>query len=79
MPVIQPEKSATKFPISLAIITLNEASNLERCIRSVPFADDVVVVDSGSTDGTPEIAKRLGATVVVEEWRGFRAQKQRAT
>ena len=77
--MIQPEKSATKFPISLAIITLNEASNLERCIRSVPFADDVVVVDSGSTDGTPEIAKRLGATVVVEEWRGFRAQKQRAT
>jgi len=65
--------------LSLVIISLNEAENIERCIRSVPFADDIVVVDSGSTDGTVEIARRLGARVFVEEWRGFRDQKSRAT
>lgn len=68
-----------KLPLSLAIICLNEAENIERCIRSVPFASDVVIVDSGSTDGTPEIARRLGARVFVEEWRGYRDQKRRAT
>lgn len=68
-----------KLPISLAIICLNEAENIERCIRSVPFASDIVVVDSGSTDDTADIAKRSGATVHQYEWRGFRAQKQLAT
>lgn len=70
---------APRVPLSLAIICLNEATNIERCIRSVPFADEVIVVDSGSSDGTPEIAAKLGAKVFSEEWRGFRAQKQRAT
>ena len=67
------------LPVSLAIICLNEAANIERCIRSVPFASDVVVVDSGSTDGTIEIAEKCGARVFREEWRGFRDQKRRAT
>jgi hypothetical protein len=67
------------MPLSLAIICLNEASNIERCIRSVPFASDVVVLDSGSTDGTREIAAKLGARVFNEEWRGFRDMKRRAT
>ena len=65
--------------LSLAIICLNEAASIERCIRSVPFATDVVVLDSGSTDRTREIAAALWARVFDEEWRGFRAQKQRAT
>lgn len=65
--------------LSLAIICLNEAENIERCIRSVPFADEVVVVDSGSTDGTADLARNLGARVYVEEWRGYRDQKRRAT
>lgn len=65
--------------VSLAIICLNEAANIERCIRSVPFADDIVVLDSGSTDRTREIAASCGARVFDEPWRGFRAQKQRAT
>lgn len=69
----------SKTKLSLVIISLDEADNIERCIRSVPFADDVVVLDSGSTDGTAEIARRNGARVFVEEWRGFRAQKARAT
>ena len=41
--------------LSIAIVTLNEAGNLERTLASVRFADEIVVVDSGSTDGTPEI------------------------
>ncbi|MES2962614.1 MAG: glycosyltransferase family 2 protein [Bdellovibrionota bacterium] len=65
--------------ISLAIICLDEAENIERCIRSVPFADEIVVVDSGSKDGTVEIAQRLGARVLQEPWRGFRDTKQLAT
>ena len=71
-----PDKRAR---LSLSIISLNEAKNIERCIRSVPFADEVVVVDSGSIDGTADLARALCARVFVEEWRGFRAQKQRAT
>ncbi|MEO0335613.1 MAG: glycosyltransferase family 2 protein [Pseudomonadota bacterium] len=62
----------------MAIITLNEEANLERCIRSVPFADEVVVVDSGSSDKTKEIAKKLGARVLEQDWLGFQRQKQLA-
>lgn len=65
--------------ISLAIICLNEAANIERCIRSVPIAADVVVVDSGSRDDTVQIAKSCGARVFEREWRGFRDQKRLAT
>ena len=65
----------TKLPISLVIITLNEEAHIERCIRSVPFVDDVVVVDSFSTDRTVEIAKSCGARVFQEKWRGFGPQK----
>lgn len=68
-----------KLPISLVIITLNEEDHIERCIRSVPFADDVVVVDSFSTDRTVELAKAAGARVFQEKWRGFGPQKAFAT
>ena len=50
--------------ISVVIPTLNEADNVERAIRSVVFADEVVVSDGGSTDNTTEVARELGATVV---------------
>jgi (heptosyl)LPS beta-1,4-glucosyltransferase len=62
--------------VSVAIITLNEADRIADCLRSVTFAGDVVVVDGGSTDKTPEIAESLGARVLREPWRGFAAQKQ---
>lgn len=68
-------KRVTKLPISLVIITLNEEAHIERCIRSAPFVDDIVVVDSFSTDRTVEIAKSCGARVFQEKWRGFGAQK----
>jgi glycosyltransferase involved in cell wall biosynthesis len=68
-----------KQPISLVIISFNEASNIERCIRSVPWSDEVIVLDSGSTDGTVELAQNCGAKVYIEKWRGYRDQKARAT
>lgn len=65
-----------KLPLSVAIITLNEAERLPDCLASVAFAVEVVVVDSGSTDQTLEIAREFGARVVAEPWRGFGPQKQ---
>ena len=67
---------ATRQPLSVAIITLNAASQLEACLQSVRFADEVVVVDSGSTDGTPALAERHGARVIHQDWLGFGPQKQ---
>ena len=68
-----------KLPISLVIITLNEEKNIERCIRSAPFVSEVLVLDSGSTDKTCDIARSLGAKVVHAPWPGYRAQKQKGT
>lgn len=67
-----------KLPLSLCVVTLNEESNIERCIRSVPFASDVVILDSGSQDQTKTLAQRLGARVFEEPWKGFGPQKRRA-
>ncbi len=63
------------MPLSVAIVSLNEEVNLGRTLESVKWADEIVVVDSGSTDRTCEIARRYGAKVVVEPWRGYAAQK----
>ena len=61
--------------LSVAIITHNEERNLARTLASVSFADEIVVVDSGSTDRTVEIARSFGARVLIREWPGFAAQK----
>jgi glycosyltransferase involved in cell wall biosynthesis len=61
--------------LSVAIITLNEEANLSRTLASVQFADEIVVVDSGSTDRTAEIATSFKARLFAEPWRGFAAQK----
>lgn len=66
-------------PISLVVITRDVEAEISRCIKSVPFAADVVVLDCGSVDRTQQIAKEAGARVFVEEWRGFGPQKRRAT
>jgi len=68
--------SAARQPLSVVIITLNASPQLEACLRSVAFCDEIVVVDSGSTDGTGELAERHGARVIQSEWRGFGPQKQ---
>lgn len=65
--------------LSVVLITRNEIRNIDACLRSVAFADEVVVVDSGSTDGTVEAARAAGAKVIVtEDWPGFGPQKGRA-
>jgi len=67
---------ASRQPLSVAIITLNAASQLEACLESVRFAEEIVVVDSGSNDGTQALAERYGARVIQQEWLGFGPQKQ---
>ena len=69
--------------LSVVIITFNEEANLGRTLASVqPLVADgkgeIIVVDSGSTDRTVEIAKSFGARVFMEEWKGFAAQKNSA-
>src|SRR5579884_3337648 len=69
--------------LSVVIITFNEEANIGRTLASVqPLVADgkgqIIVVDSGSTDRTVEIAKSFGAKVFVEEWKGFAAQKNSA-
>lgn len=61
--------------LSAIVITHNEAANIEACLASVSFADEVLVVDSHSTDGTPELARAKGARVVVRDWPGYAEQK----
>ena len=62
--------------LSVVIITLNAARVLPDCLASVRFADEILVVDSGSTDGTQVIAEAAGARIVQKEWLGFGKQKQ---
>lgn len=65
--------------LSLVVITKNESKKIARCLASVPFAQQVVVLDSGSTDGTPDIARALGAEVHFHtDWPGFGPQKNLA-
>ena len=65
--------------ISVIIITKNEERNIEECLRSVSFADECIVVDHGSTDGTVEKAIAFGAVVSQTlDWPGFGPQKNRA-
>ena len=66
----------SRAPLSVVLIAKNAASQIEACLESAAFADEIVLVDSGSTDATREIAARYGARVVQKEWQGFGLQKQ---
>jgi glycosyltransferase involved in cell wall biosynthesis len=65
--------------ISATIITFNEERNISRAIESLRCCDEIVVVDSGSTDRTTELAAKLGARVVESPWRGYAGQKNFAS
>jgi glycosyltransferase involved in cell wall biosynthesis len=65
-----------KLPISVFIIAKNEADRISYSIKSVrEWVDEVIVIDSGSTDNTVEIAENLGAKVIFHEWKGYELQK----
>lgn len=64
--------------ISVVILTLNEATNLPRCLASVAWSDDVVVLDSGSTDSTVEVAQAHGARVLTRAFDSFAGQRNYA-
>jgi glycosyltransferase involved in cell wall biosynthesis len=65
--------------LSAILITKNEATNIRDCLQSVSWMDEIIVVDSGSTDDTVNIAKQMGAQVYVQaDWPGFGLQKNRA-
>lgn len=63
-------------PVSVVLITFNAAGQLRQCLESVAFAQEIIVVDSGSNDATREIALKYGARVATQEWLGFGRQKQ---
>ena len=65
-------------PLSVILITKNEAANIRACLESVAWADEIIVVDSGSTDDTVAIARQMGARVYEHDWPGFGTQKNRA-
>lgn len=65
----------TRPPLSITIITLNEEENIRHAIQSVSWADEIIVIDSGSTDQTVTIAKELGAKVFYNSWQGYGQQK----
>ncbi|MGI8788833.1 MAG: glycosyltransferase family 2 protein [Pyrinomonadaceae bacterium] len=64
--------------ISAVIIAFNEAEKIADAVKSVAWADEILVVDSESSDATREIAESFGAKVLINEWQGFSAQKQYA-
>jgi glycosyltransferase involved in cell wall biosynthesis len=69
----------TVLPITLLVIARNEAAHIERCLRSVPFAAEKIVIDSGSTDGTQQLALQCGARVIEQPWLGFGPQRNFAS
>jgi glycosyltransferase involved in cell wall biosynthesis len=67
---------ANRMKITATIITLNEGANIKAACESVAWADEVLVVDSESTDSTPSVARSCGARLITNRWPGFAAQKQ---
>ena len=65
-----------RAPLSVVLIAQDAAHQLDACLASASFADEIVLVDSASSDGTVEIARNRGARVVQKEWLGFGRQKQ---
>ena len=77
-PAQKPSAPPQRAPLSVVIITKNAATQLGACLESASFADELLVVDSGSTDGSAELAAQHGARVLQQAWMGFGRQKQSA-
>jgi len=75
--VLRPMPNAT--PVTAVVVTKDEEDYIARCIRAARFADEVLVIDSGSTDRTCEIARSLGATVIEAGWPGWAEQRNLAS
>ncbi len=75
-PVLRPNPSMKNETIGVAVIAKNEADRVPGLLESVAFAAEIVVVDSGSTDGTRAVCERYGARVVEHPWEGYATQKQ---
>ena len=69
------QQDSGRLPLSLVVITYNEAANIARCLDSVPFAAEKLVIDSGSTDDTVAVAEQHGARVITQPWLGFGGQR----
>lgn len=67
-----------KLPLTAIVITRNEEANIDRCLSSLGFCDQILVVDSGSSDKTCELARKYTSEVFTLEWKGFAAQKNHA-
>jgi glycosyltransferase involved in cell wall biosynthesis len=73
-----PDPTPTRAPLSLIMITRNAGGQLRAALESASFADEVVIVDSGSDDDTVQIAASFGAVVIHQSWLGYGPQKQLA-
>lgn len=69
---------SANVPLSAVVTCYNSAATLERCLSSLAFCDELVVLDSGSQDASQDIARRHGARLFIEAFRGYAAQKQAA-
>ncbi|MEO6364542.1 MAG: glycosyltransferase family 2 protein [Luteimonas sp.] len=78
MSVMPLAATPVRAPLSAVVTTFDNAGTLEACLASLAFCDELIVLDSDSTDGTRDIAERHGATVFIEPFKGYGPQKQSA-
>jgi glycosyltransferase involved in cell wall biosynthesis len=76
---MEPDMENARPKISATVRTYNEEKNIEACLKSLAWADEIIVVDSGSTDDTVAIARRFTDRVVIQDWLGHVGQSQFAT
>ena len=70
-----PERGGARPTVSAIVVCFNEERNIAGCLESLCWCDEIIVVDSFSTDGTPEICKRYTEHVIRRAWSGYRDQK----